>query len=85
MRDRDGERLGLYRCRGRHAAGKCGSPASALARVLDPLVEAAFLEALGPEGPLAEASASTVDVEKRWSWSMMPSASWSPTATRRES
>ena len=63
MRDRDGGQLGLYRCRGRHAAGKCGSPASALARVLDPFVEAAFLEALGPDGPLAEASASTADVD----------------------
>lgn len=64
MRDRDGGRLGLYRCRNRHAAGKCGSPATVLARVLDPFVEAAFLEALRPEGPLAEASASTADVDK---------------------
>jgi DNA invertase Pin-like site-specific DNA recombinase len=64
MRDRDGGRLGLYRCRNRHAAGKCGSPASVLARVLDPFVEAAFLEALGPNGPLAEASASTADVDE---------------------
>jgi site-specific DNA recombinase len=64
MRDRDGGQLGLYRCRGRHAAGKCSSRASALARVLDPFVEAAFLEALGPDGPFAEASASTADVDE---------------------
>jgi site-specific DNA recombinase len=59
MTDRDGERLGLYRCRVRHAAGKCRSATSALARVLDPWVEEQFLAALGPKGPLAQASAST--------------------------
>jgi site-specific DNA recombinase len=63
MRGRDGSRLGLYRCRGRHAAGKCPAPASVMARVLDPYVEQTFLAALGPTGPLAEASASTDAVE----------------------
>src|SRR5215216_6527383 len=43
MRGRNGERIGLYRCRGRHAAGKCPAPASILARVLDPHVERLFL------------------------------------------
>lgn len=47
MRDRDGSRLGLYRCRGRHAAGLCPSSASTLARVIDPYVEAAFLDGIG--------------------------------------
>jgi DNA invertase Pin-like site-specific DNA recombinase len=59
MKDRDGSRLGLYRCRGRSAAGECPAPTSILARVIDPYIETTFLEALGPAGPLAEASAST--------------------------
>jgi DNA invertase Pin-like site-specific DNA recombinase len=59
MRDRDGSRLGNYRCRKRHPGGICPEPVSALARVLDPYVEARFLVALGPDGPLAEAAAST--------------------------
>ena len=59
MKGRNGERLGLYRCRGRHAAGKCPAPATIMARVLDPYIDAAFLAALGPTGPLAEAVAST--------------------------
>lgn len=59
MKGRDGERLGLYRCRGRHAAGQCPAPASIMARVLDPYIDQAFIAALGPRGPLAEAIAST--------------------------
>src|SRR5215211_4538587 len=59
MRDRDGSRLGIYRCRGRHAAGKCPAPASVMARLLDPYAEAIFLAALGPDGPLAEATEAT--------------------------
>ena len=54
MRGRNGERLGLYRCRGRHASGCCEASASVLAHVLDPHVEKLFLEAVGPGGPLAE-------------------------------
>jgi DNA invertase Pin-like site-specific DNA recombinase len=64
MRGRNGERLGLYRCRGRHAAGKCPAPASVLARVLDPYVEARFLAALGPKGPMAEAMEANVAIER---------------------
>jgi site-specific DNA recombinase len=59
MTDRDGGRLGLYRCRARHAAGECPARASTLARVLDPFVEQQFLTALGPKGPLAKASVSS--------------------------
>jgi hypothetical protein len=59
MRDRDGSRLGIYRCRKRHAAGECPAPASVMARLLDPYVEELFLAALGPDGPLAEASEAT--------------------------
>jgi site-specific DNA recombinase len=59
MRDRDGSRLGIYRCRGRHAAGECPARASVMARLLDPYVEGVFLAALGPDGPLAEASEAT--------------------------
>src|SRR5213078_1660080 len=63
MRDRDGSQLGLYRCRGSHPAGRCPSRASTLARVLDPYIEARFLEALGPRGPLAEAVRASDDVQ----------------------
>jgi site-specific DNA recombinase len=63
MRDRDGTRLGIYRCRGRHAAGKCSAPAAVMARLLDPYMERIFLEALGPDGPLAEASQATGAVD----------------------
>ncbi len=64
MRGRDGERLGLYRCRGRHAAGECPAPATIMARVLDPHVEALFLEAVGPGGVLAEAVEANILVER---------------------
>lgn len=40
----EGERVRLYRCRGTRAAGKCSAPASTLARVVEPYVEAAFLD-----------------------------------------
>jgi hypothetical protein len=63
MRGRNGERLGLYRCRRTHAAGRCPAPASVLARVLDPWFEAQFLAALDDGGPLAEASEATDAVD----------------------
>jgi DNA invertase Pin-like site-specific DNA recombinase len=63
MQDRDGSRLGLYRCRVRHAAGKCPAPATIMARILDPYVEAQFLAALGPDGPLAQASEASTAIE----------------------
>jgi site-specific DNA recombinase len=59
MKGRNGERLGLYRCRKIHAAGECPAPATIMARVLDPFIDQAFVDALGPTGPLAEAVAST--------------------------
>jgi site-specific DNA recombinase len=59
MKGRNGERLGLYRCRKIHAAGECPAPATIMARVLDPFIEQLFVDALGPTGPLAEAVAST--------------------------
>ena len=63
MRGRDGARLGIYRCRGRHAAGRCFSPATVMARLLDPYVEEVLLDALGPNGPLAEAAKATEAVD----------------------
>ncbi len=63
MRDRDGSRLGLYRCRARHPGGRCPTATSALARVLEPWVEEQFLAALGADGPLAQAVADTEQVE----------------------
>jgi len=63
MKDRDGEKIRLYRCRGDHASGKCEHGASSLGRVLEPYVEAQFLAALGPDGPLAKATASSLETE----------------------
>jgi site-specific DNA recombinase len=64
MRDRDGGKIGLYRCRARHAADKCPTPASVLARLIDPYIEEQFLAAIGPRGPLAQAAADTEAVEQ---------------------
>jgi site-specific DNA recombinase len=58
-----GESLGLYRCRKRHAAGECTHPVSILSRVIEPHVEQAFLDALGPNGPIAVASVSSAEIE----------------------
>jgi DNA invertase Pin-like site-specific DNA recombinase len=63
MKDRDGQRIRLYRCRGDHASGKCSHRASSLGRVLEPYIEAQFLAALGPDGPLAKATASSLETE----------------------
>jgi DNA invertase Pin-like site-specific DNA recombinase len=64
MRARDGERLRLYRCRGEHAAGRCPAPASVLGRIIEPYVEQMFLDALGPDGPLARSTRSDHEVEQ---------------------
>src|SRR5262249_8037914 len=64
MRGRDGERIAMYPRPGRHAAGRCPAPATILARVLDPWLEAQFIKAIGPSGPLAEAVEANVAVEK---------------------
>lgn len=63
MRDRDGERLGMYRCRAQHAAGRCPKPVAVLARVLDPYVEAQFLERITSDAPTLEASVATADLD----------------------
>jgi site-specific DNA recombinase len=63
MRDRDGSRLGFYRCRRRHPAGRCPAPIGILARLLDPYIEQEFFAALGPDGALAEASVSSTGLE----------------------
>ena len=62
MRDRDGSQLGLYRCRGRSAAGQCSGGASVLARVLDPFIEQQFIDALAGDGPIGVPSASSDEV-----------------------
>jgi site-specific DNA recombinase len=63
MRDRDGETIRHYRCRGEHAAGRCPSRVSALGRVIEPYIEAAFLGALGSNGPLARSARCDREVE----------------------
>ncbi len=40
---RDGDRVAQYRCSGQHGTGKCPAPASMMAHVLEPSVEARFL------------------------------------------
>jgi DNA invertase Pin-like site-specific DNA recombinase len=59
MTGRKGEHLGLYRCRGRHAAGVCPSPTSVLARVLDPYVEHVFLDQLASKARALQGSRPT--------------------------
>jgi hypothetical protein len=53
IRDRDGSKLPMYRCRGDHAAGRCPNMSSVLAHIIEGHVEAEFLAALGPGGVLA--------------------------------
>jgi site-specific DNA recombinase len=55
IRDRDGSKLRMYRCRGDHAAGRCPAAASVLAHIIEPYVVSVFFEALGPDGILADA------------------------------
>jgi DNA invertase Pin-like site-specific DNA recombinase len=64
MNRRNGEKLRHYRCRGEHAAGRCPQPASVLGRVIEPFVEALFLGALGPKGPLARSTRSDRELEQ---------------------
>jgi site-specific DNA recombinase len=60
MRDRSGEKLRLYRCRGHRPGGSCPAPASVLGRVVEPwTVEQMFLW-LG--GVRARGSALTSDL-----------------------
>lgn len=63
MRGRNGDKLRLYRCRGDHAAGRCPEPASVLGRVIEPYVEQVFLDALGPDGPLARSTRSDRELD----------------------
>lgn len=63
MRDRDGSRLGMYRCRGKHAAGKCPNPVAVLSRVLDPIVEEQLLAWLRQHDLAADASAAAAELD----------------------
>jgi site-specific DNA recombinase len=47
MKDRDGEKLLMYSCRGKKAAGKCPAPTTVLARLLEPYVVERFMERAG--------------------------------------
>jgi len=64
MRGRDGEQLRIYRCRGEHAAGRCTSRATVMARVIEPHVIDMFFTALGPDGVLAHAAADDGKIEE---------------------
>jgi DNA invertase Pin-like site-specific DNA recombinase len=63
MRDRDGSRLALYRCKPQHAAGRCPQPVTILGRILDPLVEQRFLDGLRGNVPTLQAAKATVDLD----------------------
>lgn len=65
MRDRNGEKLRLYRCRGEHAAGFCSLRTSVLGRVIEPYVIDWFFRALGPGGILARPVRAVADVTAR--------------------
>jgi hypothetical protein len=47
MKDRNGERLLMYSCRGKKAAGKCPAPTTVLARLIEPYVVECFMERAG--------------------------------------
>ena len=64
MKDRHGERIRLYRCRGEHAAGDCTKRSSSLGQVIEPFVEKAFFDALGPGGILAQPIGEMFDIEE---------------------
>ena len=49
QRGRDGGQLRIYRCRGRHSMGTCGSRAAVLGSVVEPWVEAEFFAHVGAE------------------------------------
>jgi site-specific DNA recombinase len=64
MKDARGQRLELYRCRKRHAAGVCPAPTAVLARVLDPWVEEQLLEWAAGQDVVAEAQAATTELDR---------------------
>lgn len=47
VRDRGGERVRMYRCRGRRAAGDCGDRAAVLGSVVEPFVVERFFKRIG--------------------------------------
>lgn len=61
MKDRDGEKLRLYRCRTERSSGRCPAPAAVLGRVIEPYVVGAFFDGIG--GMRAEGSALTAELE----------------------
>lgn len=61
MKDRDGTKLGLYRCRPQRPAGKCQAPASVLARLIEPWAEEAVFERAGDAA--IDAQRESVDLQ----------------------
>jgi len=57
---RDGTKTRLYRCRGEHASGNCPNRASALGSVIEPFVEARFLQMVGEIRATGTADTDTV-------------------------
>ncbi len=71
MTDRQGERVRIYRCRGKRANGQCESPATVLGSVVEPYVVERFrgevgqmrLEGVSADEELAEAEAAAREAE----------------------
>ena len=59
MKDRDGTKLRLYRCRGESAKGECPAPASILGRLIEPHV----VKHLTPAAGAARAEGTTIGKE----------------------
>jgi DNA invertase Pin-like site-specific DNA recombinase len=62
MKNRQGEKVRLYRCRAHRSAGKCPAPASVLGSVVEPYVVEQFFDGLGDV--LAEAVRSSSDLRE---------------------
>lgn len=63
MRDRDGETVRIYRCRGDHAAGRCPARSAVMGRIIEPYVVARFLDELVPGGTLARGKAERRELD----------------------
>jgi site-specific DNA recombinase len=63
MRDRNGETLRIYRCRGDHAAGRCPERSAVLGHVIEPWVEEQYFAALGRRSVLAKSEPARQDLK----------------------
>lgn len=62
MTTRQGERVRIYRCRGKHSTGNCGSRVAVLASVIEPWVVANAMQLLGEIHATASQATQELDV-----------------------